>query len=115
MNLQDLQKKTKKNSNGCWVWKQSTSGDRRYGRIRVNGVLLQAHRYAYTLAYGELPEGSVVHHRCSEPLCINPEHLQCTLWNDNLAEMVHRQDLLRRIRKLEKEIERLKKENESKP
>ena len=112
MNLHDLQKKTKKNSNGCWVWKHATNSNGTYGRIRVKGVLLQAHRYSYSLVYGDIPEGSIIHHRCGEPLCINPEHLQCTQWNENLAEMYHRQELLRKIRKLEKEIERLK-NNES--
>jgi HNH endonuclease len=34
-----------------------------------------AHRVAYRKAYGEIPEGHLVHHTCGIKLCVNPDHL----------------------------------------
>jgi hypothetical protein len=44
-------------------------------------------------------------------MCCNPDHLQCTTWQANLAEMLSRQSLLRRIRKLEAELTKLRGES----
>lgn len=46
-----------------------------YGRIRFRGKKNLAHRVAYILAYGEIPEGEIVRHDCDNPPCCNPEHL----------------------------------------
>lgn len=35
-----------------------------------------AHRYAYRLWVGEIPDGMEVHHRCRNPLCVRPDHLE---------------------------------------
>lgn len=59
----------------CWEWR----GYRRhknYGEFRASterGVL--AHRFAYELTYGPIPEGQAVCHRCDNPPCCKPAHL----------------------------------------
>lgn len=53
----------------CWNWKWS----RAYGRF--NGWL--AHRWIYSLLFGEIPAGHVIHHTCLNSRCVNPVHLKC--------------------------------------
>lgn len=56
---------------GCWEWTRSkaTNG---YGRITNS---LSAHRAAYELFVGPIPDGMQVCHRCDNPPCCNPAHL----------------------------------------
>jgi hypothetical protein len=59
---------------GCWNWALSVV--RGYGRVRRDGVKRFAHRVAYEDAYGPVPPGHDIHHRCENKRCVNPEHLQ---------------------------------------
>jgi hypothetical protein len=67
--------------NGCWIWLGKRGGGRNgeYGHInlRVDGQhkTLKAHRVAYIVFKGPIPAGMTVDHTCSNPLCINPDHL----------------------------------------
>jgi len=76
---------------GCWLWSRST--DRHgYGNVNVFGRYQRAHRVAYALARGPLPDvpgyhGAVVMHRCDTPLCCNPDHLSVGTQKANLREM----------------------------
>ena len=47
-----------------------------YGKVTRNGRSLLAHRVAYIEAHGEIPEGMLIHHRCENPSCVNPNHLE---------------------------------------
>ncbi|RRR66041.1 MAG: hypothetical protein EI684_21480 [Candidatus Viridilinea halotolerans] len=58
---------------GCWIWTGAT--DLGYGVLKRQGKKLQAHRYAYTLAKGNLTPGLHLIHRCGHRLCVNPDHL----------------------------------------
>jgi len=40
--------------------------------VRLHG----AHRVAYELVKGPIPEGKDLHHLCHNPPCVNPDHLQ---------------------------------------
>ena len=61
-----------------------------YGRIMVARVKYRAHRLSYSLKNGPIPDGYVVRHKCDNPSCINPEHLEVGTQADNIADKVSR-------------------------
>jgi hypothetical protein len=67
----------------CWPWQK--------GMTKGYGVVYQddrAHRVAYRLAVGPIPEGLVLDHLCRNPPCCNPAHLEpVTLAENTLRGM----------------------------
>lgn len=59
----------------CWPWLRGRTGSG-YGRVRVGKIVVYTHRYAYALTHGAIPDGFVVCHKCDNPPCCNPAHLQ---------------------------------------
>lgn len=76
-------------SDACWPWIGSKHADG-YGKLRWHGAHLLAHRTAYTLAKGEIPAGLCVRHKCDNPPCCNPAHLETGTWADNVNDKVSR-------------------------
>jgi hypothetical protein len=76
-------------TDGCWVWR-GTTGHRGYGRVHVpdSTRLVFAHRQSWAMAYGPIPDGTQVLHRCDNPPCVRPEHLFLGDQADNIADMV---------------------------
>ena len=71
----------------CWEW---TGGKDRqgYGRMRVNGKHVSAHRFSYELNVGRIPSGLMVCHRCDNPGCVKPSHLFIGTAKDNNHDAV---------------------------
>jgi len=65
--------KVKKCPDGCWDWTAYSYNG--WGYFNVDRVPQLAHRVAYELTNGTLPEGTKVKHTCNNDLCCNPEHL----------------------------------------
>ena len=77
--------------NGCWEWTGCKRSKRSgYGALKVNGKMYPAHRLAYQLWNGEIPVGMVVRHKCDNPPCVNPEHLEIGSYKDNTNDMMAR-------------------------
>lgn len=73
----------------CWLWVAGV--DRRgYGRFWARGHQHGAHREAYRLTYGEIPDGLFVCHRCDTPLCVRPSHLFLGSHAENMQDMVQK-------------------------
>ncbi len=62
-----------------------------YGTIRGNnGKKQQAHRVSWELRHGPIARGMVVRHKCDNPPCCNPDHLEIGTHADNSRDMVIR-------------------------
>jgi len=64
---------------GCWEWTGSRAGGRpgrRYGYFYLNGRRQYAHRVAYEMFVGPIPEGLTIDHLCRNRGCVNPDHLE---------------------------------------
>lgn len=71
----------------CWEW-TGTLKETGYGRFGLDGKALPAHRVAWELAYGAIPEGRWVLHHCDNPKCVRPDHLFLGTHKDNVEDMV---------------------------
>jgi hypothetical protein len=78
---------------GCWEFTGHRNEERGgYGRIRLTGerVTIGAHVAAWLVTHGPVPEGLIVRHRCDNPPCCNPAHLELGTYAQNTADMVAR-------------------------
>lgn len=72
----------------CWPWTGSTD-PKGYGTFSMPpSKPVKAHRVAWTLTHGEIPDGANVLHRCDNPPCVNAdEHLFLGTLADNNRDM----------------------------
>ncbi len=67
----------------CWLWVGATNS-RGYGCWGVEGVSHLAHRVAYEVLVGPIPEGLTIDHLCFNKLCVNPAHLEPVTRRENI-------------------------------
>lgn len=71
-------------SGDCWEW---TAAKRPggYGQFKLkNHKQAAAHRIAYELTNGPIPEGMQIDHICHNPGCVNPKHLRMVTVKQNI-------------------------------
>lgn len=80
--------------NGCWLWSGCLVDG--YGRLRVDGNYILAHRFSYEYHVGLIPAELILDHQCHNKdltclggssclhrRCVNPEHLEPATRRDN--------------------------------
>jgi hypothetical protein len=69
----------------CWTWLAGKDGHG-YGKFYVDRSRrnFKAHRFAYLLVRGELPELEL-DHLCRNPSCVNPAHLEPVTHRENMV------------------------------
>lgn len=69
----------------CWVWQGGTTKPppRGYGRLRVDGEKVVAHRFSFESFVRPIPQGLTVDHWCRNRLCVNPFHLRPVTMPEN--------------------------------
>lgn len=68
----------------CWNWRVNI-GSSGYGKWTRSDRQAVAHRVAYELLVGPIPEGMQLHHKCFNRSCVNPEHLEPVTPKQNKA------------------------------
>lgn len=71
----------KQGADGCWFW--TGASVRGYGRFQHQGSPLLAHRVAFTLLRGPIPENLPLDHLCRVRHCVNPAHLEPVTVQEN--------------------------------
>ena len=68
---------------GCWQW---TAGGNQlgYGQFRTPDGMKVAHRVAWELLRGSIPDGMELDHRCHNRGCVNPDHLRVVSRVENM-------------------------------
>lgn len=74
----------------CWVW-QGALSKAGYGQILLftsrkslgKKLIIYAHRAAYEMLKGAIPDEGELDHVCRNPPCVNPDHLEAVSHREN--------------------------------
>src|SRR4029450_11365300 len=72
---------------GGWLW-TAAPGRGGCGDAGVRGRRWRAHRLFYTWLVGAIPAGLELDHRCRQPACVRPAHLEAVTHRENMRRGV---------------------------
>lgn len=70
-------------TSACWLW-TANKNQKGYGRVKVEGVMLSAHRVSYLHFVGAIPDGLELDHLCRNRGCVNPFHMEPVTHRENV-------------------------------
>lgn len=83
-------KVSREHPEGCWVW-IANKNNKGYGLFRARRLgfyeKVLAHRLSFMDAFGPIPKGGCILHKCDNPSCVNPAHLSLGTHAQNMSDM----------------------------
>lgn len=76
--------KTARNDSGCLLWTGTTNHG--YGSLKVGVITVRAHRFAWELVHGPIPDEMVLLHVCDTPACVEVAHLRLGTLSANMLD-----------------------------
>jgi ribosomal protein S27AE len=85
------EKVDKRGPDECWPWLAKAKNHGDYGILRVAGRNYVATHISWMIAHGRrVPKGKIVRHKCDNPKCVNPAHLQLGTARQNMQDCIDR-------------------------
>ena len=83
--IKRLMSRVTKSDDSCWVWNGALV--RGYGVINVDGKTEYVHRVVYAASGKKFDKRLTLDHKCRNPRCVNPEHLEPVTRSENVRRM----------------------------
>lgn len=80
-----FERKIERQPDGCWIWTGGKFQGSGYGAFWIAPQNRLAHRVAFEMYVGPIPEGAHLDHLCRVRECVNPAHLEPVTPGENLA------------------------------
>ena len=82
-------------TDGCWIFRGGSglSGNN-YTTIMIGGRYVYAHRFAYEMFVGPIPDGMQIDHSCMTKRCVRPDHLSVVTGSENVRRYYREQRML---------------------
>jgi len=77
----------KDSDTGCWEW-VAAKNRAGYGLLKLPDACKLAHRVSYWIHKGPFDESMDIMHKCDNPGCVNPDHLEICTHAMNMADRI---------------------------